>query len=82
MTHGESAEDSHVCMCEEVVIRFKAKAPISDTPRHADRQLTANPAEYQRGPRLLGEIEGVTTEERQADEGERSGNRQASSKRR
>lgn len=62
------------------MIRFKAKAPISDTPRHADRQLRANPAGYQREPGLLGEMEGVTAEERQTDEGERSGNRQASSK--
>lgn len=51
------------------------KAPISDTPRHADGQLGTNPAEYQRESRLLGEMEGVTAEERQTDEGERSGNR-------
>lgn len=35
---------------EQVVIRFKVKAPISDTPRHADGQLGANPAGYQREP--------------------------------
>lgn len=57
--------------CEQVVIRFKAKALcMSDTPKDADRQLRANPAEYQRRSGPLGELEGVTTEETQAYEGD------------
>lgn len=55
-------------MCEQVVIRFKAKSPcMSDTPTDADRQLRANPVEYQRQSGPLGELEGVTTEETRAD---------------
>lgn len=58
-------------MCEQGVIRFEAKALcMSDTPKDADRQLRANPAEYQRRSGPLGELEGVTTEETQADEGD------------
>lgn len=34
---------------------------MSDTPKHADRQLRANPAEYQRRPAPLGQPEGVTS---------------------
>lgn len=43
---------------------------MSDTPKDADRQLRANPAEYQRRSGPLGELEGVTTEETRADEGD------------
>lgn len=42
---------------------------MSDTPNDADRQLRANPAEYQRRSGPLGEQEGVTTEETRADKG-------------
>lgn len=41
---------------------------MSDTPKQADRQLRANPAEYQRRLGPLGELEGVTAEEMRADE--------------
>ena len=57
------------------------KAPLSDTPKHPDRQLGANPAEYQRKPRLLREMEGVTGGKKDRHMRERSGNRQGSSKR-
>lgn len=43
---------------------------MSDTPKHAGRQLRANPAEYQRQPATLGQPEGVTAEETRADKGD------------
>lgn len=43
---------------------------MSDTPKDADRQLRANPAENQRRSGPLGELEGVITEETRADEGD------------
>lgn len=43
---------------------------MSVTPKYADRQLRANPAEYQRRPGPLGELEGVTAEETLVDEGD------------
>lgn len=53
---------------------------MSDTPKDSDRQLRANPAEYQRqsGPR--GELEGVTGEETRADEEDEVRGQQTSSK--
>lgn len=65
-----------MCVCVCVQVKGSGKDPISKTPRQADRQLWANPAEYQRKPRLP--MEGVIA---QTDEGRRSGNRQGGSKR-
>lgn len=58
--HNEATKE--LCV-SKVKIKFKVKAPISDTPKHADIRLRANPVEYQREPRPA--VEGVTTAERQ-----------------